>query len=118
MIDQAELNRQLEERAAKRRERDIQDLLALLRHPELGPRMRRFCWRVMTQAGTFTSSFDPQSPHLTSFNEGQRKVGNGILGDIMAASTDAFAQMQREAVSQDTTDANWLKDKKKELEAQ
>lgn len=95
------VNAKLQEREDRRKARDVIDLQAMLKHAHV----RRQLWRILAEAGTFASSFDADRPHLTSFNEGQRKVGNFVLAQIMGASPEAFAQMQRESASQLAEDA-------------
>ncbi|HEX4046669.1 MAG TPA: hypothetical protein VH309_02485 [Elusimicrobiota bacterium] len=94
------VNAKLQERDERRQARDLTDFQAMLKHAHV----RRQLWRVLAEAGTFASSFDADRPHMTSFNEGQRKVGNYLLAQIMGASPEAFAQMQREAASQQAED--------------
>ena len=60
---------------------------------------RRLTWSLLAETGLFRSSFTANS-NQTSFLEGQRDIGLGILRFVNEADSAAFAQMQREFMSE------------------
>lgn len=82
-----------EDRRAKRKQRqDTEDLKWLLAHKP----GRRIAWRLMSEAGVFTTTFNP-SGSVMAFNEGRRNQGVKLLTEIMTHAPDAFTLMQKEA---------------------
>lgn len=75
--------------------RDIGDTQKLLKMPEF----RRFCWRKMSEAGIFRTTFN-QNAMTMSYSEGRRDIGLGILADLNEADPNAFGQIQREFISE------------------
>lgn len=61
------------------------------------PGGRRFAHRLLVNAGVFGSSFSPDNPHQTSFNEGQRNMGLILLAEIMDVAPTQYATMLEEA---------------------
>lgn len=58
---------------------------------------RSWMFRKLEACHIFGSSFDPNNPHITSFNEGERNVGARLLADIVSASSDLYIQMMKES---------------------
>jgi len=81
--------------ARQRRDREINDMQRVLKLPE----GRRFVWRILSQCGIFHASFT-QNSMQSSFNEGRRDIGLGLLGDLNEADVFAYAKMQQEYVSE------------------
>lgn len=77
-------------REKRRRERELNDVRAIL---ATAPG-RRWYWRILTQAGIFTTSFTGNSS--TFFKEGMRNMGLQMLGDLNEACPDRYEQMVRE----------------------
>lgn len=75
-----------EELAARREADDMRKILAT----EEG---KRLFWRYLGITGVFQTSFIPESPESTFFNEGKRSVGTTMLNDIMKHAPQAFVQM-------------------------
>lgn len=67
---------------------------ALLRG-EASPEMqkRALDWIIVHAAATYDQSFHPDNPHLTSFAEGRRFVGNQII-KMTKLDTRKLAQQQ------------------------
>jgi hypothetical protein len=84
-----------QETARRRRQKEIEDVKALV---EL-PAGRRFLWRLMGEARVFHSTFAGEDTHTSAHAEGGRSLGLMVLDDILKAKPSAFAQMQREAQS-------------------
>lgn len=76
------------------RQKDINDVRAILKTPE----GRRYLRKLLGKCGIFRSSFTPNS-NLTAFNEGKRDIGLEVLIEINEADGSAFAQMQNEYIS-------------------
>lgn len=74
-----------------RRERELNDLAAVLRTAE----GRRLVYRLFDVAGIFRSSFTGNS--TTFFNEGQRQVGLIFLADINDHFPEQYLAMLAEA---------------------
>lgn len=85
-----------EERDRKATERKLGDVREVLRTPQ----GRRVYWGLMSEAGVFRASYVKGDPHGTTHNEGKRDIGQKLLDDLMVAKPEAFAQMQREHVSE------------------
>lgn len=88
-------NAKLNEEQRKQRERDFGDVRRVLSLPE----GRRFIWKQLAEAGIFHASFTANS-NQTAFQEGRRDRGLALLQLVNAADPDAFAQMQREYLSE------------------
>jgi hypothetical protein len=58
---------------------------------------RAVLWAILIEAGVYHISFDASNPHVTSFNEGRRNVGNRLLARIRLASSEKLAIMEQEA---------------------
>jgi hypothetical protein len=93
--DQKAKQAKLDKDVAYQRARDIGDMQKLLHMPEF----RRFCWRKMSEAGIFLTSFT-QNAMTTAYSEGKRITGLGLLSDLNDADPNAFAQIQREYISE------------------
>lgn len=81
------------EKLLKERQKQIQQgLLDCLgtRHGRL------FLWDLLEGFGVYRTSFDQQSPHLTSFNEGSRNEGLRLLARIARANPEGLAILMRE----------------------
>lgn len=88
-------NAKAETQRQDERRREIRDFRKLLRQPEF----RRFCWRKLAETGIFRASFNLNTK-LEDFQEGRRDIGLALLLELNEADGNAFAQMQREAVSE------------------
>lgn len=77
--------------AQREREKELGDIRKVLSEPE----GRRFYWRVLSKCGVFHSSWSGDT-NQTLVNEGKRAVGIVFLDDLLEASPQTFAQMQRE----------------------
>ena len=84
-----------EERAKRKRERELSDIRFLLKSPE----GRRFIWKLFDEAGNTRMSYTGESQG-TAFNEGRRSIGLKILNDLLEAKPEAFMQMQQEYQSE------------------
>lgn len=58
---------------------------------------RRYLWRKLSEAGCFRQSFVPGEPDATTFNEGRRSLGLGILAEIHELDPSFYLQMMQEA---------------------
>lgn len=58
---------------------------------------RAVLMRVLQDGRVYEQSFHPENPHLTSFNEGRRSVGNQLLARIELAASEKLAIMREEA---------------------
>jgi hypothetical protein len=76
--------------ATERQQEDWRWLLA-------DKRGRRIAWALLEEAGVFRSSFNPDRPHATAFNEGIRNTGLRVLASVMQADPEAFTLMSKEA---------------------
>lgn len=94
-IDLEKKVKESEEEQKRRRRRELNDLIKVLDIPE----GRRVLWRLLSEAGVYRSSFTENS-NRTAFNEGRRDIGLLLLKDVNLAKPNAFAQMQREYVSE------------------
>jgi hypothetical protein len=75
-----------------RRDRDAA-LGALLEH-RAG---RSLIWTLLTRCHVMHTSMVAGDAHMTSFREGERNIGLGLLADVMRVEPKAFAAMQAEA---------------------
>ena len=75
--------------------RNIADIQKLLRLPEF----RRFVWNLWSSTGIFRDPFS-QNAMLMSRECGSQSVGKQLLADINEADVNAFAQIQREHISE------------------
>lgn len=82
------------EKANIRREREIEDLKAVMGTKE----GRRFIWRLLGQAGIFRPSFVAGSPDTTAFNDGARNQGLNLMAEVMSEAPKQFLTMQQEAM--------------------
>jgi hypothetical protein len=72
------------------------DLTAVLSTPE----GRRFVWDLLDdKAGTFGPSFVGE-PHATSYNEGRRSVGLGLLVRCQQYAPDLYVQALQEQLAE------------------
>lgn len=93
--DYKEKNAEIEKERKRIADRDRADVKKILDLPE----GRRQIWRWLGEAGVFRASFTPNA-NQTAFHEGQRDRGLALLTEVNAADPNAFAKMQREAVSE------------------
>lgn len=93
--DTKQKNADIERQRKDEKRRELRDLRRLLRNPEF----RRFYWRKLSECGVFNSSFNVNTK-LADFREGQRDIGITLLQELNKADGNAFAAMQREAVSE------------------
>lgn len=96
VFDKEAESARLVEKERRRRERELTDVREVIDSPQ----GRRFVWRLLSDARVFASCFVAGDPHSTSANEGKRDMGLLILNDLMVARPEAFAQMQREFISE------------------
>ncbi|MDT8419353.1 MAG: hypothetical protein RQ754_02890 [Desulfuromonadales bacterium] len=82
------------EKGRLRREREIEDLKAVMATKE----GRRFIWRLLGQAGIFRPSFVAGSPDTTAFNDGARNQGLNLMAEVMSEAPKQFLTMQQEAM--------------------
>ena len=90
LIDKSKQDK-LEAKNRRRREKELGDIRKLLSTPE----GRRFYWRVLSKCGVFHSSWTGDT-NQTLVNEGKREIGIVFLDDLLEASPNVFAQLQRE----------------------
>lgn len=87
------------EEERRRRQEEISDLCKVMGSKE----GRRFMWRLLSDAGVFRSTFDPNAGQM-SFNEGYRNAGLKQMTDILEACPQQYALMldeQRKAKERD-----------------
>jgi len=77
--------RKARKREKLKRDQWLQDLRAVLK-TEAG---KRVLWHVLEESRVFASSFSGD-PHSTSFNEGRRYFGIGLLQDLNELDPRAF----------------------------
>jgi hypothetical protein len=80
----------------RRRQRELNDFSKVLDTVE----GRRVLWRLLGVAGVYHISHDVNSGFQTAYNEGRRSIGLIILDDVNLSKPKAFAQMQREFISE------------------
>lgn len=78
-----------EERLAREREQND------LRWVMSSKQGRRFMWRLLSRAGLFQSSFNPDNA-VMAFNEGNRNAGLSQMNDIMEACPERYTDMLNE----------------------
>jgi hypothetical protein len=98
------INAKLEERRERRLQREAADFEAICKTPA----GRRVMWRLLERAQFFADAFDPDRPHVTSYNEGQRSIGKFVIEEMTKTAPGSFDQMCREANSQKAEDAAFL----------
>lgn len=79
------------EQAAQQRDADLRVLL-------LSPAGRRFIRRLLDPM--LGSSFVPNSPEATAFNEGRRSLALALLGEVQRVSPQGYAAMRRDEVEE------------------
>jgi len=84
--------KEADSKAKRGRERELDDVHFILRHPE----GRRFVWRYLEECGVYKTSFTESNKH-TFFLEGIRNVGLKLLTDINEASPESLLLMMKEA---------------------
>lgn len=72
-----------------------EDVLSLAKMPQF----RRFCWKILEEAGLFKMSYTRGSAEETALREGRRSVGLDVLAIIQTVDPGIFLQMQKEHVS-------------------
>ena len=82
----------LAEEAAKRLQRDTNDMRQSLMRPEC----RRVIYRVLEESKTFAASFVPGHADITAFNEGARSIGMFIMKLAELAEPGICLKMARE----------------------
>lgn len=87
--DQVNLRR----RKAGREAKEKTDFLAEVMARKEG---RKWIWSLLSAAHVFSSSVEPNDPHMTYFREGERNGGLRILADVMRAAPDMYVLMQEE----------------------
>lgn len=90
--DPKQVNEQ-RKRAGRKRKRQLELIAALMDIAE----GREWVYEKLVECHVYAPTFTPGDPHQTSFFEGERRVGLGILADVMAAAEDKFLLMCREA---------------------
>lgn len=58
---------------------------------------RAVLFQILRDGRVYEQSFNPDSTHLTAFNEGRRSVGNQLLARIELAASEKLAIMRDEA---------------------
>lgn len=76
-----------------RRERELDDLRAVLALPE----GRRLAWRILAHCNAFASIYD-DGPRIR-YNAGRQDVGHFLLDEINDAEPEALFTMMREATA-------------------
>lgn len=89
-----------EERAKRKRERDLADIRKVISTPE----GRRFYWQVLSESGLFREPFDRDCNDQTNYNLGRMAVGRVFYYDLIAAKPEALQQIQREIDSELTSE--------------
>ena len=86
-----------EDKAKRKRERELNDLRSILATPE----GRRFIWRVLSEARIFNDGYTHgDAGYGTTYNCGRRSVGVWALAEMMEAKPSAFMQIQNEVASE------------------
>ena len=88
--------RQKKTKMQLRRERETEELRALLEDKK----MRDFLWRLLEQCGVYHTTFTGEGPS-TFFNEGKRQIGLWVLEETFASDVSAYALMQTEQRNED-----------------
>lgn len=89
------------QKQARVRDREDGDVVRMLMRDYHG---RRWVWDKLASAGIFQTTFNAESPYITSFTEGRRSFGLELLANIMQHCPDEFIQAQREANERASTD--------------
>lgn len=84
--------REEEERQRRERLQRADDLRAVMGTPE----GRRFVWRLLNEAGLFSSSYTGEAIS-GAFTEGKRAFAVHLVKQLQAESRDAYVVMVREA---------------------
>lgn len=82
------------EKSKLRREREIEDLKAVMATRE----GRRFIWRLLGELGSFRTPFVSGAPDATAFNAGAQNRGFQLMAEIMSEAPKSFLTMQQEAM--------------------
>lgn len=61
------------------------------------PAGRQWIYEKLSECHVYSPTFVVGDPYLSSFKEGERHVGLGILQDVMLASPEQFMKMCNEA---------------------
>jgi hypothetical protein len=85
--------RKAEKAARDRLAREVED--GDLKWLASSKRGRRIIWRLLTQAGVFRLSFNPNALQM-AFNEGNRNFGNWLLDRFNALCPELYAGMVKE----------------------
>lgn len=85
--------------AVRRRERELNDLRAVLALP-VG---RRVLWRVLTHCRVFASIWDPSS--RIHYQAGRQDVGHYLIAEIDEADSEAIFTLMREAKAHERAEA-------------
>jgi len=76
----------------RRREREVDDLRAVVATPE----GRRVMWRMLEHCGVFRSTFTGHGAR-DAFNEGARNVGLFVMGELAEAEPEVITTMLKES---------------------
>jgi hypothetical protein len=95
--DQEKGKEKTEAKNRKKREKELGDIRKVLSIPE----GRRLYWRFLSKCGVFRSSWTGDA-NQTLVNEGMRIPGLIFLDDLLEASPNTYAQLQREHKSSTT----------------
>lgn len=90
------LDAEARERQAKQAELARQSSISDIRWVMSNKRGRRFVHGLLEQAGCYRISYTSGDPHATSFNEGQRNVGNRVLELVTVHAPESYASMLSE----------------------
>lgn len=105
MTEQTNASRVKDVRKAEKRAKLIEDeRVEGLRHLVTSYGGRLWLWRQMEAANVFSQTFTGEAL-VTSFNEGRRALGLGLLADLMLHCPDTFLQMMKENNERNRTDA-------------
>lgn len=85
--------------ARKRSARKRRERLEMVRVAMSSENGRAWFYDLLEFCHMWTTSFQQNDPHFTSFREGERNIGLKVLADIMAASPDQYVTMVKEAKS-------------------
>jgi hypothetical protein len=66
---------------------------------------RRLVWRLLVQAGLYSSSYAADAL-ATAFNEGRRSVGLALMAEAQRVTTDLYVAMVREQLNVDLQQAH------------
>ena len=86
-----------EQRAKRKRDRELNDIRVVL----AGPEGRRFMWRVLSEGKIFVDGYvHGDGGFGTTYSTGRRSIGVWALSEVMEAKAESFMQMQREHASE------------------